>query len=308
MPPRRDVIMTTIRQYYQIMSEIEFVDVHVDADNLIFLDLHAIRLAAGPEPFRSEALVAADAFLSELTDSIVGGGAARTARARDLLCNFREPWQTRFGMSVVGYFGRGGAAGTGAAIWDALTTDAEALAIVGVLKRLEQLPLFVEGVGADICSDLTTRIIFAALAKFTTHMMTVHPELRVGAVRTTTTVWDPIALRWVSRELTLPAPEGRPLLLVPVGWARRNPLMTASRFHGVSVLGYVQDSEAAYSPTTGRLLKTSKLELRRRSDLRDVHGANIRKTLEALSQNENLVAAFEAYLLDWYRRQGDIAA
>ena len=179
---------------------------------------------------------------------------------------------------------------------------------MGVLKHLEQLPLFVEGIGADICSDLTTRIVLASLADFTTYMMETHPELRDGASQSTTTVWDPISLRWVDRELVLPAPEGRPLLLVPAGWARRNPLMTARRFHGVSVLGYVQDSEAVRSPKTGRLLKSSKDELRRRPDLRDVHEVNVRTTIEALSQNDNLVASFEAYVVDWYRNQGNIAA
>ena len=41
-------------------------------------------------------------------------------------------------------------------IWDSLTTDVEALVRVGVLRHLEYLPLFVQGVDRDITSDITT--------------------------------------------------------------------------------------------------------------------------------------------------------
>ncbi len=212
------------------------------------------------------------------------------------------------GMSHEGFRGHGGAQWTGGAVLDAMTTNAEALVRVGVLKHLEQLPLFVDGVGNDICSDLTARVIMDALLDFTECQMHIHSGLRIETEMTDIRTWDANFQRWKSRRLQLPAPGGHPLVLVPSGWARANPLMTARRFHGVAVLGHVQESEARIDPKTGRLMTISKEVLKKRSDLADIRDANIRVTLEALSHNKFLLKSFEAYLAEWFRMQDNVAA
>jgi hypothetical protein len=89
-----------------------------------------------------------------------------------------------------------GAEDVGAAIWDALSTDAEALVRVGVLTQVEDLPIFVDGVAEDITSDLTTRIVFQPLADFTAEMIARFPRFSSGGHSTEVVprqVWDPNA-------------------------------------------------------------------------------------------------------------------
>lgn len=89
---------------------------------------------------------------------------AQRTKALGMLQRFNEASETRLGMAEVGFRGHGAAEDIGERIWTALTTDLDALLEVGILKRLEHLPLFVEGVGKDLTSDVTTRIIFDSLA------------------------------------------------------------------------------------------------------------------------------------------------
>ncbi|MCR2762400.1 hypothetical protein NQ152_02635 [Microbacterium sp. zg.B48] len=296
-----------ITDHYQLDGEVPFVDVLIDEDNLLFVDMLAIRLSSGPEPYRATAIAAADSFLAEITGCVLDGSRAATARGRDLLAGFREPWETRFGMSEIGFFGRGGASSIGVSIWEAISTDLQALVEVGMLRRLEHLPVFVEGLGADICSDVTTRVIYAALAEFTREMMVAYPELQREVVEVRAKMWDSSRGEWAYRSVTLPAPEGRALLLVPKQWGRRNPLVTAPRFHNVTALGFVQEAESRYSPTTKQLIKTPKHELARRSDLRPVHESNIRLTLHALQGQADLLDVFDAYVSAWLRDQERVA-
>ena len=93
------------------------------------------------------------------------------ASLHDLLQHFEEPRETRLGYAAAGFSGHGGAAEVGTWIWEALTTELEALLRVGILTQIEDLPLFVEGLAEDITSDLTTRIIFEPLSKFTASMV-----------------------------------------------------------------------------------------------------------------------------------------
>lgn len=295
--------MSSITDYFGIPGDVPFLDIEVDADNLAFLDLHAIRLSTGPEPFRAEALLQADSFMSTIVAYVHAGSGSSFELGRALLSQFSEPWETRLGMSKDGYFGHGGSDGVGADIWDALVTDRRALVEVGLLSQLDRIPLYVSGIGSDITSDLTTRVTYSALAGFTAAMLGEYPQLSYGALPVDAKMWNPETRDWVVRSVELPSANGKPLLLVPRDWARRNPLVTAGRFHKKSVLGHVQDVEATVSSVTGRVTRSPKWALQQRQDLRNVHDSNARVSLSALDSGQDLPSAFEAYLAGWLREQ-----
>jgi len=115
-------------------------------------------------------------FFDEIVECVISPKRAETERGRRLLRHFHEPKETRLGMSQEGVNGHGGADDVGAAIWKALSTNAKALIKVGILECVEDIPIFVYGVDKDITSDLTTRIIFDPLAKFTNAMMKKYPQ------------------------------------------------------------------------------------------------------------------------------------
>lgn len=296
--------MTTLSNYYGLTGTLPFIDVDIDDDNTIFVDPLAIRLSSGPSPYRVEALQCMDSFMDRVTTLITKGTAKSLEEARKLLGSFKEPWETRLGYAQAGYFGHGGASHLGDELWNELKTNLLALVQVGMLRQIERIPSFVKGVAADVTSDLTTRIIYASLVHFTTDMMALYPALRVGVKTHLARLWDVSTNRWVEREVSLPAPNGTPVLLVPVGWARRNHLMTASRYCGVTVLGHVQRREAVFSKQTKRWIRTPKDQLKKREDLKDVVPTNIRVTLEAHAEGRNLPAEYETYIADWLSKNG----
>lgn len=302
--------MPRITQQYGITRPVPFIDVEVDEDNLLFLDPHAIRLSKGPQPFRDDAVACLDAFFQEIVSSIITGSPVSLGHGESLLQRFTEPWETRLGMSAAGFRGHGGSDEVGRWIWNAFTGNVGALIDVGVLRRLEHLPLYVEGIDRDITSDIATRIVFEPLAKFTSDVVARYPEFTAGSHRTGTVmrqVWRPGQHDWVEVPVTLPVVGDRELLLVPNGWARSTLLMSATRFYETTVLSFAQ-LEQAVRDDKGKLLKTPKDRLMRQAGLGRGRSTNLEVTLRAIRTEEDLVAAFEAFvaerLADEERRRG----
>lgn len=290
--------MPSITIHYGIPEPVQFVDVEVTADNRLYVDPHAIRLYRSPQPFADEALDCVDKFFGEVTGSIIDGTSAARRRGERLLQRFLEPWETRLGMSAAGFHGHGGAEAVGTWIWEVLNKDVEALVRVAVLKQIEDLPLFVEGVDRDIMSDITTRIIFGPLARFTATMVDLYPQFTNSPHRVKTyrkQVWDPIDREWGEADMTLPVVNDRPLLLVPKVWARPTLLMSAGRYYETSVLSFAQ-LEQAVTGFDGKLIKTPKDRLKKQSGLGRGRGTNLRVTLRAFENEQDLLTAFKAFV------------
>ena len=294
--------MPSITSYYGISGPVPFVDVNVAADNRLFLDPHAIRLARGPQPFARDAINCADTFLHEVTDSVIKGTPGHMRRGENLLQHFVEPWETRLGMSKTGFNGHGGADGIGTLIWETLNDNVAALIRIGVFKQLEDLPLFVEGIDRDITSDVTTRIVFGPLGQYTEAMIAKFPEFTAGTHTVGTfrrQVWDPVTREWDEIDITVPIANGKPLMLVPASWARANLLMSAGRFYETSVLSYAQ-LESATRTKDDKLLKTPKDTLKKRDGLGRGRNTNLRVTMRAIQNEEDLLAAFKAFVASKY--------
>lgn len=291
--------MPTITQYYGISGPVPFIDVEVTADNRLYVDPHAIRLRKPGQPFADQALLCLDTFTGQVTEGILKGTPASLRRGEQLLQRFVEPWETRLGMSSRGFHGHGGGNIVGTWIWDVLTGDVEALVRIGVLKHVEDLPLFVDGVDRDITSDITTRIIFDALVKFTAQMLVQYPEFTGGGHKVgtfTKQIWSTDALDWVDVEVTLPVADGKALLLVPTGWARPTLLMSAGRYYETSVLTFAQLEQAVVG-SDGKLIKTPKDRLKKQTGLGRGRSTNLAVTIKAFEKGEDLLVAFKAFVL-----------
>ena len=287
-----------ISEHYSVHSPVPFADVDVASDNRLFLDPHAIRLSGTPQPFADEAIGALDRFLLEIVRCVVSPDPAQRRRGERLLQHFKEPWETRFGLSAAGYFGHGGADDIGARIWEGMADSLPALIEIGVLSRLEQLPLFIEGVGNDITSDITTRITFAALARFTESVLADFPEFSRDGHHTKVfecQVWNADSLAWDEQRFTLPVADGRALLLVPREWARATLLMSPRRYFEKTILDFAQ-AETTVLGADGTVFKTNKDDLKKLDWLAPGRGTNIRVTLEAHAKDEDLIANFEAFV------------
>jgi hypothetical protein len=301
--------MSRISQHYGLKKPApEFLDVDVADDNRLFLDPHAIRIERGPSPFAREARTLLDSFFDEIVRCVLSSKNANARRGLDILQHFNEPKETRLGLSRSGIDGHGGSDEVGAWIWDALSTDARALIEVGVFKLVEHIPLFVYGVDKDITSDLTTRIIFEPLAKFTQAMVKKYPEFTQGTHRTAVfnrPVWNINRTEWTEKSLELPVAKDKPLLLVPKYWARGHLLMFSGRYYDTSLLSWVQDQLAVTDRRTGKVLKDPKKSLKRKRKYKRGRKTIFRITKEARTSGEDLVDQFRAFVDRKYARLSD---
>lgn len=99
--------------------------------------------------------------------------------------------------------------------------------------------------------------------------------------------------------MTLPVVKGSPLLLVPQGWARPTLLMSAGRFYETSVLSFAQLEQAVRAPN-GRMIKTPKDRLKKQPGLGRGRDTNLRITMQAFQNGEDLLAAFKAFVAARY--------
>jgi hypothetical protein len=300
--------MAKVSKHYGIKGSVEFLDVNVSKDNRLFVDPRAVRLQRGPGRFASQANACTKSFFDEVARCVVSGQQADAAHGLDLLQHFKEPKETRLGLSKKGIDGHGGAEDVGQWIWDALSTDVNALLSVGILKLIEDVPIFVEGVDKDITSDLTTRIIYEPLAKFTQEMVSKHPEFTRGKHSTDVfdrQVWNPRRLRWEVKQLDLPVAEGKPLVLVPKHWARPGLLMSATRYYETTMLSFVQDQRAVIDRRTGKPIKDPKRVLKEKREFRRGRDTIIRVTEAAEAKREDLLDRFRSFVDSRYERLED---
>lgn len=297
--------LTTI--HYGIKQPVEFVDVDVDVDNRLFIDPHAIRLHREVDVFGRDAVTCLDSFLDVLLDCIRRKD--RVAGLR-LLQRFSEPRETRLGMARAGFSGHGGADDVGEWIWDALTTDLETLVKVGIFGQIEDLPMFIDGIDADITSDITTRLVFGPLGDFTAAMTAKYPEFTLSGHQLETVTrmaWDVGNREWATMKFELPSVEGSPLLLVPERWTRSRLLMSGGRYYETSVLTYIQGERAVVDPT-GKTVTTPKRELRRMPGAGRGRATNLSTTMRAHHNGDDLLAIFKQFVLERWLLSQESAA
>ncbi|OLT01444.1 hypothetical protein BJF90_32045 [Pseudonocardia sp. CNS-004] len=236
--------MTRVSAYFGLAQPLQFVDVHVDRDNLLFLDPSMIRMCRKSDPLAGRAHDQLVGFMSEVTHLRACVRADAQARGLELLQHLHEPNETRLGMSRHGVGGHGFGAGLGERLWEELRTNVACRA--AALTRLEDLALFIDDVGDDLVSDMTTRVIFNVLVEFTRQMMLQFPALTVGATIERVEVWDPTRTAWTTSDVQLPYAAGRQLLLVPKRWVFWRTVMDPDAFYNRFGTATVQAERTTY--------------------------------------------------------------
>ncbi|WP_458686363.1 hypothetical protein [Nocardia tengchongensis] len=304
--------MSKITEYFGISDPVPFVDVTVETDNRMFVDPRRIRLASDPQPHAAAARFCLDTFFKEVAGCVLSSSVSEHRRGLDLLQHFGEPRETRLGMSRAGIDGHGGADLIGASIWETLSgPSVEPLLRVGIMREVEAVPLFVEGIDKDITSDLTTRIVFNPLVDFTAEMVATFPQFKARSGGMTTVlrqVWDPSRRQWAEKAVQLPVAADRPLVLVPAEWTGSTLLMSSPRYHNTAILTWAQLKQAV--ERDGKLLKTPKHELRRQAGLARGRATDISLTLRAYEEEEqDLLGRFSAWVdSKWKsRNSGEVA-
>lgn len=288
--------MATITKIYKINEPVPFLDIDPEKDNLLFNDPCRIRIHAEHSSYAAAATVEMETFLTLVARKIMVGD---FNSAYKLLGRFNEPNETRLGMATRKFRGRGGGDEIGYGIATSMATDLRPLLGIGILKHLENLPLFVPGIDRDITSDITTRLVFNSLINFTQDMMRRYPQLRREVHQGEYQIWDSHTNSWTLRTATLPSVNGAPLLLVPAEWAGPHLLMSARRYYEKTILDWVQEQHAVVTPN-GKVERPHKKSLRSRPGYASGRETNIRLTLQASEDSVNLLDEFTTYVEQRY--------
>lgn len=202
---------------------LDFVNIDVVEDSPVYIDPHAIRTMQGA--WINDCQVSISTYFDALLASVIEGKAARTW---DLIAPLSEPNETHLGESVGA--SRGRSLGTEKKARELITALQHSRAVTtGLLKDLEETILFVDGIGTDILSDITTCLIRAQLIEYTQNQCNFHGipmEPQYSGP-----IWNPTTARWnVDQAHDLPRGPDGPLLLVPKALVRVRPELDKGKF------------------------------------------------------------------------------
>ncbi|WP_108425505.1 hypothetical protein [Flagellimonas amoyensis] len=201
--------MTNISSFYKLAIQqpnLDFVDVKLNTDNLLFIDPRLIENSK--DPIAKEMQKRVEVFWAELIKHV---------RAKDikkiyyLLSGLKEPNETRLGYSFSKCFGNSVADKLKPKIIDAIQRNKAVKS--GVLSHFADVELFIEDIGSDRISDITTKIIKDVLIEYTQQQCKLYKIPMKEVMQDD--IFDHTTSKWVRRKVKLPVYFGKPILFVP---------------------------------------------------------------------------------------------
>jgi hypothetical protein len=227
-------------------SELDFVDVDLTTDTLLFVDPFA--LSVRPDDLSRRCHRTLVAYFQRIVDTI---RADQHDAAKKLLLSLSEPNETRLGYSEKKPQGAGIGWKQAGEIFEALKGSAAVK--TGFLNALEECELMIDGISRDKISDLTTNVIRAHLVEYTREQCKLH------GVPTQKSALPPLfndkAMAWESHYAEIPVWKNSPVLLVPKIFVRWAPSYYSKEYYSQYVLEFLQAEELSAGSSLVRTLK-----------------------------------------------------
>jgi hypothetical protein len=217
-------------------GSLDFVDVDITDDVPVFIDPTAIRTQHGD--WAEKCQLELQTFFEELLAAIKAKDLPLT---RKLIYPLIEPNETHLGNSRGKSRGRGlGHNKNSERLVQALTESKAAS--TGLLQDLEDTALFIERIGRDIISDMTTCVIRGSLIEYTQQMCLFH-EIPLED-QESGPIWDHTSSKWLESSLVkLPRGGSNKLLLVPKSIVRLRPTVDSGEYYRGYLRPYFEDEE-----------------------------------------------------------------
>ncbi|MFD0977713.1 hypothetical protein [Salinimicrobium gaetbulicola] len=195
--------------FYNIGNQqpnLEFVDVRLNRDNMLFLDPRLIELHNDPFSKRMQERIAV--FWGEFIKAVKAKNRKKTY---EILGGLKEPAETRLGYANDNSRGNAVARKLKPKMIKAIEQNKAVMS--GVLKHFCDIELFIEDVSSDRISDITTKIIKDVLIEFTQEQCKLY-NIPMKSVWQED-IFDHNKVEWVKRKVLLPIYFGKPVILVP---------------------------------------------------------------------------------------------
>ncbi|MFJ7088549.1 hypothetical protein ACIQU8_35595 [Streptomyces griseus] len=229
-----------VSEFYNLnrnQGTLDFVDVDIVKDVPVYIDPSTIRHLS--DDWGKECVRMLTTFFDSTLDAVRQHDKPRTDY---LLGNLGEPNETHLGIS------KGASTGRGFGKWMreefASKLAQSQAAKTGLIEDLEDTAFFIDKVGKDIISDVTTNIIRGPLIAYT-HQMALALGIPLVEGVESGPVWNPQKLEWENGLIDLPLPNGRKLLLVPKVIVRRDLHLSQSEYYSNHLVPTLQAEEEA---------------------------------------------------------------
>ena len=250
-------------------SELDFVDILVDADTPLFVDPFAFKIGADDWSRECNDLVIG--FFQQLIDTLRAGD---EASAKELLTNLHEPNETRLGVSrpTPSRLPRGRGVGKMQAERLYSAFQKSKAIQTGILNDLSDCELFIEGISNDKISDVTINIIRRKLIEFTQEQCRhsgIPMEEKPGGP-----CWDDDAKEWRGGYERLPVYRDSPILLVPKHAIRYRMALEYSEYYEKHIIEHIRQEYERQESTSSVASLTKVLRSGRRVTKKSVKERN----------------------------------
>lgn len=244
------MLLSTALGLNQSQPMLDFVDIDIDLDFPLYID--PVGFINPRDDFAEKCQNDLQDFFEAVLKQIANG---KHDKGTELLEGLREPNETHLGVSEGEPRGRGLGPKQAQQVMESLRRSPAGKS--GLLKDLTDIALFIDGVGADKISDMTTNIIRRHLIEYTQQQFELHNQPITGTVPTGV-LWDTGNGRWITDEFDkIPIVNGKRVLLVPKRYVRwRGGLQQASsQYYNHFVTNFIRDEQLR---TNGRLVEVIK--------------------------------------------------
>ena len=198
-----------ISEYYKLgcqQSKLDFVDIKLNTDNLLFVDPRLIESLGTPLATKMQKHL--EVFWGELLKNVK----QKSFKQADcLLSGLSEPNETRLGYAFSKHHGNSVGNKLKQRIADTIYNN---IAVkTGVLSHFADIELFFEDISSDRISDITTKIIKSVLIEFTQEQCRIHKIPMKTFIQKD--IFDDKTLRWANKKVELPEYFGKPIIFVP---------------------------------------------------------------------------------------------
>ena len=237
--------------------ELDFVNIPLEEDLSVYLDPFAISLYDDELSCQCN-----DAVVSFFEATIASIRSGNTATAEKMLQRLSEPNETRLGVSSGLPQGRGISGKQAFDLYKSIASSKAAKS--GLVSELSECDLFIDGIGPDKISDMTTNILRKFLIEYTQRQCDLH-NIELGAKIPSGFIWDEGRQIWREEYVFLPTYAGAKLLLVPKNFVRRNLAMNSQDYLNKHILEYLQAEHLQSGSALVEVLKNGKRRVTKKS-------------------------------------------
>jgi hypothetical protein len=245
--------MADFSQHFGInlpQAQLDFVNVDTDHDLPLFLDPYGIEIKR--DIWSLGCADAIQSYFQELLDALRAG---KDSRAQHLIAHLHEPRETYLGLSKGQPQGRGLGHVQGNRILEALKNSSAIRS--GALCDLSEAELFIDGIGPDMISDLTTNVLRGKLIEYTREQCNLY-NINNLQQYAGPPIWNEQTKQWESKYCELPFVNGEPVILVPKYSVRRRISLNSQEFYNFHMIEFLRAEHLKANSSLVHILKVSK--------------------------------------------------